>query len=456
MQDDALDKILKDAAGQYHPAYNDKAWEGMHVKLNKHLPQKEYDRKWPWLLLPLLVTFVAAGIVWLGSGKNDEPVVVKGNEAATATAKNETVQSDEAAVRQAGVVSTGTAPQLINNTIGTPGLASSNVPNGVTVPSATVLPLGRGNEENAQKRSSFRTRTSIKPGQAVDDLNELDRAAPPPQTAASTVAGDKTASESNTVTGVLTTPVISPVNTVAEKKIEQAANKITAVTGENKLPEPGKETGSAKTGQKKQQRSSFGGNIALTISAGPDYSFVKTSQPGEVQLAYGAGIAYTFAKRFTIRAGAYAAKKVYTTDSADYNPDIPLSTYYSNIQKIKGNCLVYEVPLSLSYDFAGKNNHSWFGNAGISSFFMKRETYTYYYKRNGTDVSREYTINDQNNHLLSVLTLSAGYRYRMNQHISLAAEPYFKLPLGGVGMGNIRLNSAGVLFSAIVRPFSKK
>jgi hypothetical protein len=455
MQDDALDKILKDAADQYHPAYNDKAWEGMHARLDKHLPQKEEDRKWPWLLLPLLVTFIAAGIVWFSPDNKDESVAAKSNTTGIESGKNDPLQATAAPQATDPV----TSPQAILNAVSTPEVAGNNgIRSAVNMPVTNgVLPAPAVISSNTEKyniRSRSRIRASIRPGEVVDDLNDLDRAAPPPAIV-STATKDKPADDEPVVEPQFTPPVILPAKADAKNKNALAAKEKTAAVTEKKLTEAEKTTSTAKTSKTNKQRSRFGDHFAFTLSAGPDYSFVKTNQPGEVQLAYGAGIAYTFAKRFTIRAGVYAAKKIYTTDSAGYNSDVSLSTYYSNIEKIKGDCFVYEVPVSLSYDFARKNNHSWFGGAGISSFFMKRETYTYYYKRNGTLVSREYTINDQNNHLLSVVTLSAGYRYQLSKNVSFAAEPYFKLPLGGVGFGNIKLKSGGVLFSAIVKPFSK-
>jgi hypothetical protein len=33
-------------------------------------------------------------------------------------------------------------------------------------------------------------------------------------------------------------------------------------------------------------------------------------------------------------------------------------------------------------------------------------------------------------------------------------EPYFKLPLSGVGFGKVKLNSGGVLVTAVIKPFA--
>ena len=40
-----MDDIIRDAVDKHHPAYNDKAWEKMEKKLDKHLPQKEGRRR---------------------------------------------------------------------------------------------------------------------------------------------------------------------------------------------------------------------------------------------------------------------------------------------------------------------------------------------------------------------------------------------------------------------------
>jgi hypothetical protein len=56
----------------------------------------------------------------------------------------------------------------------------------------------------------------------------------------------------------------------------------------------------------------------------------------------------------------------------------------------------------------------------------------------------------------SVLDLSPGYSYSFNKKISLLTEPYLKIPLNGIGAGKVKLNSSGILFTLIVKPFYKK
>jgi hypothetical protein len=89
---------------------------------------------------------------------------------------------------------------------------------------------------------------------------------------------------------------------------------------------------------------------------------------------------------------------------------------------------------------------------------MKEEKYNYYFKPNysPTYITYTRTIKDQNKHYFSQLNLSGGYTRNINNNLSLRAEPYVKFAMHGVGFGKVNLNSSGVLFSAIIKPFAKK
>ena len=51
-----------------------------------------------------------------------------------------------------------------------------------------------------------------------------------------------------------------------------------------------------------------------------------------------------------------------------------------SLQKIEANCLVYEIPVNLIYNFSARKKHNWFVAGGLSSYLMKEETYDYHYK----------------------------------------------------------------------------
>ncbi|GAC1438996.1 MAG: hypothetical protein NVSMB63_03670 [Sediminibacterium sp.] len=75
---------------------------------------------------------------------------------------------------------------------------------------------------------------------------------------------------------------------------------------------------------------------------------------------------------------------------------------------------------------------------------MKQESYDYYYHYNGQPGRRSSTYHTGNNYILSIAHLSAGFEKRIGQNLSVQVEPYAKMPLTGIGFGNIRLSSFGV------------
>ena len=88
---------------------------------------------------------------------------------------------------------------------------------------------------------------------------------------------------------------------------------------------------------------------------------------------------------------------------------------------------------------------------------MKRETYNYISKfPSGQTTNKQVTYNNKNKHYFSVLTLSGGYQRNLGKSVSIAAEPYVKIPVDGLGFGKMKLNSAGILFSLQVKPFKER
>jgi hypothetical protein len=252
--------------------------------------------------------------------------------------------------------------------------------------------------------------------------------------------------------------------TITEKKDLVKEPEVEKTKTENKIEEQKEETKETKpvavektNNNKQKNKSSFANNFFVTVSAGPDFSAVG-GNAGELRLAYGAGIGYQISKKFSVRTGFYAARKVYSADPEDYHPPTNFWSYYPNLENIEANCKVYEIPVTVDYKISSNKKESWFVSTGLSSLLMKEETYDYYFKPNysPTYITYSKTINNQNKHYFTVLNLSGGYTRVLNKNISLQAEPYLKIALDGVGYGKVNLNSGGILFSAIIKPFAKK
>ena len=204
----------------------------------------------------------------------------------------------------------------------------------------------------------------------------------------------------------------------------------------------------------KKTKKGFIQNFGIGLGIGPDVSAVGLGNTGKITFAVGADLNYSFTDRFTLRTGFYVATKIYSADENEYHIPPAYAGNYDYLQSVSANCKVYEIPLTLSYNFGKVKNHNWFASAGLSSYFMKRESYVYFYKYPwGITSNKSWTVTNQNKHYFSVVDISAGYEHSINKRFSIIAEPYVKLPLSGIGIGKIKLNSAGVLFTAAIKPF---
>jgi hypothetical protein len=474
MQDEELDKLINDAANQHHPPYNDTSWGKMEHLLDKHLPQKKDRRKFIfWLFLFLLSgSGVTLGILQPWKKTATETTIAKNaieNKPGNTNAQNFTAPVDNKLNNPLAKQNTGTIAQTANdnNSNGTINDKTANAPlakqNTIaqTVTDNTgkkILPNAKPETAQAYmqkiadiKSNSYKTKSRSlikvkKPLTAPGIEND--------------VTIQKTGTEKNNDTDN-TNPLSDKEkqNAVVVNKI--AVDKMDVITAgadrANKINEEKTELVKKAPAQQKQKTDkSFASNFAFTVSAGADVAYVSINNTGKVKSFYGAGARYNLGKHFTVSSGLFVSRKIYTAAPDQYKFPTGGSTR-PNLVQINADCKIYEIPLWVYYNFKPVKNNNWFGGIGISSFIMKKESYDYQYKApNGQTWNYGREVNNENEHYFSVLTLSGGYQYKINNRISFIAEPYIKLPLKGIGYGTVKLNSAGVLFTAAVKPFAKK
>src|ERR1700751_2707665 len=169
---------------------------------------------------------------------------------------------------------------------------------------------------------------------------------------------------------------------------------------------------------KKKTSSSHGFYVlAMGGADAADVHFASFNN-SSVTARYGAGIGYQLNDKWSVQTGFYAGRKKYIAGPADYKAKA--GTYYStvDITKVGANCLVYDIPVTVRYNF----NIAWYATIGISSFIMKNEAYNYNYIDAGVAYTGSKTYTGNQN-FLSVLNLSAGYEMILNNKFSLLAEP---------------------------------
>jgi hypothetical protein len=457
MQFEDFDKKAREAAEHHQAPFDEGAWSGMEKMLDKHMPVQDDDRRRVifWLLLFLLI---GGGLTWfftdkVASGKKEKELATtsaKNRSTNTELRNNENTVSTTRTEAPIAVEPTNdlqpTAPVVLNNAVVE---TKKNLPMDNTKSSVEI-----NKPASVSQVANNKTGTTKKTTTAVADKNILLN---PVKQAASVIAenNDRKITQSKIENDVVATkPLATTPDNTSKPKVDSvkkvdaipSLNVETIASAENKNQEKKKD----KSGSK---RSPF----FFTLSAGADRSSVGATRSGDIKIFKGIGAGYTFRDRLTLRVGFYEARKIYTAVPADYKPGGTLPSNWRYLTKIDADCKVYEVPLSLSWNIIHSKKHNVFAGAGLSSYFMKKESYDYSYKypNSPQPVVYNYTVNNENKHYFSVLGLSAGFQQHLTPAISISAEPYLKLPLTGIGVGNVRLKSAGIMVSAIIQPFKR-
>jgi hypothetical protein len=182
--------------------------------------------------------------------------------------------------------------------------------------------------------------------------------------------------------------------------------------------------------------------LGFSLSAGPEYSSINTSG-GKATMNFGLLVNTTIKQKLTISSGLRYGLKNYQASTTDYQLKNPARAVY--ISGIDASCNILEIPVLLSYMISDNASHKIKIHTGLSSYLMLKEEYNFSYTPQSGYKDYLLVKKNANNHSFSVLNLSASFEVKSKlPHLGLAIEPYVKLPLGGVGEGNVRLKSGGL------------
>jgi len=183
--------------------------------------------------------------------------------------------------------------------------------------------------------------------------------------------------------------------------------------------------------------------ISLAFMIGPDFNSTENAIGGKSGMALGLGVSIGLTKKLSVQTGLNYGTKNYEAKAYDYtfnNPNI-----VNTIAGIDAACKVLEIPLRASYFLIDNPKNSIHLNAGLSSYIMLKENYRFIYTAASGRKDRFVEEKNANQHYLSVIDLSATYNIKLrNKKFALGLEPYVKIPLGGIGEGNVPLKSSGI------------
>ncbi len=185
-------------------------------------------------------------------------------------------------------------------------------------------------------------------------------------------------------------------------------------------------------------------NLAIGIVVSPDLSTA-----GGVSNFYNPGFKggvlaeYSLTKNISLISGVTISNLKYQADGQEYNP--PQGWNYGQMpDQTIAVCLVLDIPLNLKANLFNFDRSRIFATAGLSSYIMLNEDYQFRYD-NSNQAGLESSWSDATGtrHWFSNAGFSVGIEYDLSPTWSIRAEPHLKVPLKGVGWGDVDLYSMG-------------
>jgi hypothetical protein len=473
--DEEFDRLCREAAEnpECHPSAD--GWDKLRRKLDREMPEKP-DRRPGWLLwLPFLISLPLAMAYWLqfpASGKDLSSLL---------SVLKPVQQTDKAASKQQpGFTSTNTRNGSPAKESPSPGTSAATLEQSLATAPHTKLPenqagsqtegthnessLGRNpqaNSKNAGDREQMTAgqftapprRKSGQPPAKKLDRPKSDLGRKPEQLEQRRDAEQAAEAEDNESVNRELVQASSLPADVKDSSVQGLA-KSSAAT-----PEPLKATSRDSAATKPPQATTSGpiaNNKGFGFMAvfGPDFSNVHFDAGSKSGFSVGMLLEYHFNKRLSLQSGMIYEKKNYTAMGDAYGkiPGYDVNDPNFKMNKVDAHCFMWEIPVNVRYNFVAGNQHRVFAATGFSTYLMRKEDLHYYYTHYNLFKYKKW-MNDQSSaYWFAVANLSVGYEYRINQMFSIQADPYFKIPVKGMGYGTVPVNSMGILFGIRYRP----
>ncbi len=193
------------------------------------------------------------------------------------------------------------------------------------------------------------------------------------------------------------------------------------------------------------------GRFGISVIAAPDFSMTAKGGAMGAGDAMGVFLHYQVLPRWGVSAGVLLDNKQYWGKGHEYQPPYGYWKALTNgvvPDRIDGTCSMYEVPVSVTFDILSTRRTRLFASAGLSSYFVQSEEYYYHFDTPNPGAVNGWTGKRPSTLWFGIGTLSAGFDFRATRTLSLGIEPYFKVPLEGMGWADIDLYSTGVMFAA--------
>ena len=190
-----------------------------------------------------------------------------------------------------------------------------------------------------------------------------------------------------------------------------------------------------------------GGYIGFIGSV--DFSNVKSIIYNNAGYGFGVLLGYKFNKKISLETGLIANKKNYYSDGRYFNMDKIQSAMPTgmHLKSLFTNSSIIEIPIKIMYDFIANNKSNVYVSCGFSAYIMTTEKNNYKAMVNGNEEQFYEVYNKSGYRLPAVVNINFGYEHLVSKFLNIRIAPFLKIPLKGIGVGNLPVTSAGLQLS---------
>ena len=192
----------------------------------------------------------------------------------------------------------------------------------------------------------------------------------------------------------------------------------------------------------KMRKSGFYAGLVFS----PDVTFIKFQHASGIGSSFGLIAGYRFNNKWSIETGLLSDRKKYFTEGDYFDKDNVDYLQGKELINANGKCSMIEIPLNTRYTFAEQKKGKWAAIMGVSTYFVNKEFYRYAIIENGQYEQSDHTYYHSGHQITPVLNFAVGYEHNIGNDLDLRVEPYYKMPLSGMGTGKLYLSSAGINF----------
>lgn len=155
---------------------------------------------------------------------------------------------------------------------------------------------------------------------------------------------------------------------------------------------------------------------------------------------------YALTRNISLVSGVAISNVKYKATGQEYHP--PRSWNYGVMpDQTTAVCMMLDIPLYLKVNIFNFDHSRFFATAGVSSYIFLNEDYRFSYNGDASGLETSWSEQTGTRYWLSNAGLSVGFEYDLSPSWTIRAEPHIKIPLKGVGWGNVNLYSMGSFLS---------